>query len=595
MVAGRTFDFNCTIDEDEFKSEMARTSFRRAVLKVLHAMRVSRLGRRAKRSKEYLKRNRTFQLWDAPNNEEQTFVTAVMNSVPLMRRTSKLLRPLCDAAVLEDCTEVPDLAAEAIHECRVWTTRIAYRESKEAFESLSSEASKYKRKYESLQTQFHGVRGEYLKEVSALRDAMRVRGDPENAIWRENLDVTFFLDPMNLLQQPELDFALKVVSEKLKMIFETNPSVSKTVDFGQVDKLKDLAVSKEVTTLKEALEKKVAQVSDLQKELAQTQRRLSIESGASLRAAAAAFGESMSEPAGAETTPAAAVPDSQSKLSGGMVDILEDKISCMRESQRETEKALQQQYRVAEVLTLERDEREQALQESERVQKSLREQVAESAEGTRQLKEQLLESAAKQHRQAEQIQSLLAHNQSINENNGKLKKMVQRARTKTSLQDKSPTDNMEEVANYWYACSKHDDGTDSQPSTAVNAFSMPTSAPEASLIPDVEETVDADMDSTVNAGRDQGDTHATVSEYDSSMMTDGEATSIMPSAVPPPASAEQSATTAYDGGIEAGPDMSPNEFWHELLRILHDDDGTSFPVSPEISKASVRAKLQHAN
>lgn len=402
-------DFNETIMEEAFKEGMAKPSWKCAVAKLLTVMRLARSGRQKKHSKEYIKRNRSFAMWEQPSGEEEQFVSRVMTAPPLMRRTSRLLQPLCDASKCEDDPEISRLATEAIHKSRVWTARVAWRESMEASQSLRDEASQSRKKLEVLQAQFNGARADYLKELAALRDEVRFRGDPEAHISREGreFDVTFFFDPMQVLQPHELDFTLKAIAEKLKMIFETDPRVTKTIDLGQLEKLKELTVSTEVSKLKETLRQKTAQLTDLQKECRSLQSKQAALSSTSSQAAASV---------------------SSAPVHENIIQRLEERLGTLRETHEATEKALRQQYSRTEVLTLERDELSQALQQSEDEKQMLRADCSKSSNAIREL-EAKIDHAAKEHCDLRKsITELDEHNAELVVTNTKLRELVERLR-----------------------------------------------------------------------------------------------------------------------------------------------------------------------
>jgi len=227
---------------------------------------------------------------------EQDFIGQVLNSSHLMRKTNDLLQPFLqvtsrvigDAAITGSAggakpgsaTELACEAAQVIHQAKVCTARLVFKEIVEPLRKASKQA---KDKYDQLWKQYGSVRDEYLREVAMLREQSRVRADPELVLDGKWFDVACFLDPVHMLSPEEMDFALRVVSEKLKMIFETNPAVTQTVDFGQVKRLATIMESREVQKLKGALDKKVHEITALQKQLynESVQRRRSSNSGPS--------------------------------------------------------------------------------------------------------------------------------------------------------------------------------------------------------------------------------------------------------------------------------------------------------------------------
>jgi len=394
------------------KSE-ARVSFKAVVVKLMHMMRLMRTGRRRRKSVDYIKRNKSFGEWEAVTDPEAEFVGRVMTAIPLMRRTSKLVQAVCNNAPPSAESEVPDIAAEAIYQARMWTARIAYRESAEASARVRTEAEQWKGKYEALQSQFQTARHEFLTEVAALRDQVRVRGDPEGSVKNaQNFDVTFFFDPMHVLQPAELDFCLKVIAEKVKMIFEANPTVSNAPDFGQASKLKALEENKELGRLQQVLKRKNAEFMDLEREYNRLQKQCRVlETG---------MEHVLSESKQQQVEAAQSIP----KEAEEQICHLQDQVATLSESQQETKKALAEQYKLVETRTLERDEVNQAWRDCEEEWTTLKRSLKDTRKATALLEGDLQRSLAKEDHLSKQIEELRDNYDNLLETNSKLRQLV---------------------------------------------------------------------------------------------------------------------------------------------------------------------------
>ncbi|CAE7642304.1 unnamed protein product [Symbiodinium sp. CCMP2592] len=241
------------------------------VRKLVNVLRVLSLGRHHRRS--FHSSSARFagrRLSDPYSEGEQAFLAKVLSFVPLMARSGKLMLPF----LTEAGNKSGDLAATTIHQVKILTARAVW---KDLVEPLKEEIEKSKTRHTSLQEVFNETRSEYLREVAALRDEVRIRGDPEKAMGLGQMkDVMFFFEPMKTLQPHELQYCLEVVKEKLKMIFEENAAVTQTVNFGQVDRLKELLVNAEVAKHREILNRKTAEIMELERERRHLQRELAI-------------------------------------------------------------------------------------------------------------------------------------------------------------------------------------------------------------------------------------------------------------------------------------------------------------------------------
>ncbi|CAJ1406954.1 unnamed protein product [Effrenium voratum] len=245
------------------------------VLKLINVLRLLSLGRHRRRASSS-SRQAARRIAEPLTDAEEAFLGKVLSFVPLMARTSKLLRPFLDGECVDDIN-LRKLAARTIHQAKVMTTRTVW---KDLVEPLKEEINTSKHRHTNLQDQFNEARSEFLREIAALRDEARVRGDPAKMLEQSGQlkDVMFFFEPMKTLQPHELQYCLEVIKEKLKMIFEGNASVTQTVNFGQIERLKELLVSSEVAKQKDLLLKKAAEILELEKERRHLQRELAIAS-----------------------------------------------------------------------------------------------------------------------------------------------------------------------------------------------------------------------------------------------------------------------------------------------------------------------------
>lgn len=179
------------------------------------------------------------------SKEMQTFQGEVLSSPILMLRSAEA--QACMSDVIKD-PERLGVAVTALHAVKLHTIRTCWINHIRPWERKKD---KLKIECDSLRKQFQECRVSYLREVAMLRDQVRVRPDPNAGL--PALDITSYWSPEHMLSDEELEFMQNVISEKLKMIFDTNPSVTKTIDFGQVQNLKDRAENAEISALKQQL------------------------------------------------------------------------------------------------------------------------------------------------------------------------------------------------------------------------------------------------------------------------------------------------------------------------------------------------------
>lgn len=254
------------------KNAPRRQSLIRRTRKLLHVLRLLSVGRLGRRRASRRARQADRRFLESRTAEEAAFLGKVLSSAHVMAKGSQLLEPLCNGNDVISSEQI----VNTIHQAKVSALSVAWRDH---VLYLKDELEAAKHKYSSLQDQFNELRSTYLKEVAALRDDVRVRGDAERAIGHGKMkDVTFFFDPMKALQPHELNFALQVVDEKIRMIFEANPSVTPTINFGQIERLQDLRASSEVAKLKEQLRNKATDMHEIEKDRRNLQKELAIAS-----------------------------------------------------------------------------------------------------------------------------------------------------------------------------------------------------------------------------------------------------------------------------------------------------------------------------
>mmetsp|Transcript_52794 Transcript_52794/g.170384 ORF Transcript_52794/g.170384 Transcript_52794/m.170384 type:complete len:574 (-) Transcript_52794:250-1971(-) len=88
-----------------------------------------------------------------------------------------------------------------------------------------------------------------------LRDSQRSRSDPNPLGTDVRQDLKYFFDPMSAVLPHEQEIVYNIVREKLKMIFEKDPSQSQRVDLSQLESLTQAANNSEVE--REASDKRI--------------------------------------------------------------------------------------------------------------------------------------------------------------------------------------------------------------------------------------------------------------------------------------------------------------------------------------------------
>lgn len=304
-------------------------AMKHAVGKVLRAIRLMSLGRMRRRlsgltpagrkQEDRILGNGTGAVTGAAAEAQAAFLGRVLSSLPLMRGAYRMMQSFLSDDVARakapglalpstdagsgggpetvqsrvDLTLLSKLGAHTIHKVKVQTARTAWCVG---VEPALAEVDRLRKQLADLQKQFEESRSEYLREVSALRDGVRVRGDPRSIVGQlsRSTDVTFFYDPMHSLRPHEVDFALQAVNEKLSMLVETNPEVVTTFDIGQVKALLELSKNHEVQKLMGCLKARAAEVLELQNDRRRLQRELAAATSAARAGLNSAIGAVMS-------------------------------------------------------------------------------------------------------------------------------------------------------------------------------------------------------------------------------------------------------------------------------------------------------------
>lgn len=201
--------------------------------------------------------------------EEQSFIASVLVSLPLMMKATKsvwsLFRPLRDADMSPGVKASLTNAAQQLHLTKVHTARHCWQEH---IQPCRDKLQRVETLYSALKEQFNLVRSQYLKEVATLRDSARARADLA-AMHLTQQDVREFYDPVNSLTQEELDFAGKVITEKLKMILEAAPDMR--ANGTQVAALLLKSDTNEVQRLRAAMKQRVIETEELKRKVRELQ------------------------------------------------------------------------------------------------------------------------------------------------------------------------------------------------------------------------------------------------------------------------------------------------------------------------------------
>eukprot|EP00931_Biecheleriopsis_adriatica_P047957 TRINITY_DN27687_c0_g1_i1.p1 TRINITY_DN27687_c0_g1~~TRINITY_DN27687_c0_g1_i1.p1 ORF type:complete len:1440 (+),score=339.94 TRINITY_DN27687_c0_g1_i1:137-4456(+) len=230
--------------------------FRVAGLGVIVVLRFRAAGKR-RASEQALQKARVDDGKLVWSSEERAFHGQALNSVPLMLKTQEVVR-----FFLEDATVNNSISS--IHKVKSYAIRVCWREF---IKPLQEEVRKGKQEYALLKARFQEGRMSYLKEISSLRDHVRFRPDPTSGL--PPPDPTMFWGPEQMMTPDELEFMTKALQEMVKVIFDTNPNVTKTIDFGQMDRMKEKVESEAQESFKKQLAKANAKIRELEDEVSE--------------------------------------------------------------------------------------------------------------------------------------------------------------------------------------------------------------------------------------------------------------------------------------------------------------------------------------
>lgn len=207
----------------------------------------------------------------------QDFIGQVLRSVPLMVKSTNMMQKLHEPLFSDqplDRVGFVNLGAKMVHEVKMATAQTCWYDH---VRPLREEVQERKLRHKSIEEQYKEARSAYLEEVTTLRATQRpMRPDPESWLAIKQTDdpkdVKWFYEPTAYLSEDERKFALDVVKEKIKMIFEVNPEVAQQMDFGQVDNMLNRVESDELAQVRRVLKNKNAELQELKKVLKDTQK-----------------------------------------------------------------------------------------------------------------------------------------------------------------------------------------------------------------------------------------------------------------------------------------------------------------------------------
>eukprot|EP00930_Biecheleria_cincta_P067677 TRINITY_DN5443_c0_g3_i1.p1 TRINITY_DN5443_c0_g3~~TRINITY_DN5443_c0_g3_i1.p1 ORF type:complete len:910 (-),score=166.69 TRINITY_DN5443_c0_g3_i1:101-2776(-) len=258
-LSARLLDSPEFSDDDEEAAPVAvhdvcrhrQQRFRTAALCVLVVLRFRSAGRR--RASVISKRRLDMALSKKMDEDEAAFHQRALNSPGLMNRTVEFVRQLVESSLSEEAMNV---TVGILHKLKVATLRCCW---KQYLAPMNDMMAKDKKEYAMLKSKFQENRCSYLKEISALRDSTRKRANP-----LDGLDTTVFYGPENMTaSQEEMEYLQAAVVEMVKVVFDTNPSVQKTIDASQLERLRDCATTEATEVLQQELKKAQEEIREL--------------------------------------------------------------------------------------------------------------------------------------------------------------------------------------------------------------------------------------------------------------------------------------------------------------------------------------------
>jgi len=196
----------------------------------------------------------------------QQFIQQVLSSRDLMKDTTVFRRELLTPPLQGDDLDqqhLLNIATKVVHEVKVSTAHACWLEH---LTPARTELESVCKKHRNLDAKFKETRMMYLQEISLLRDQKRIRGDPGRDLSTQ--DVKWFYEPTKTLTEEEREYLLIVLHEKLKMMFDANPSVTRMYDFGQIDRILQETHSDELEKSRTVLGNMRDRVKVLEKQVA---------------------------------------------------------------------------------------------------------------------------------------------------------------------------------------------------------------------------------------------------------------------------------------------------------------------------------------
>lgn len=196
------------------------------------------------------------------NAPEKEFLGWVLSSLTLMSRSSATLESLRGSV-----SKLPDPADRAallehvstgLHNMKLSTARLCWADK---IQPVREEIERKTSAYERIKSKWEVARLQYLQEVSELRDQGRQRENPELTLAHRS----FFYDPIQSLSEVELEFASTVITEKLKMILESDANSPSASCVAQLDNMMNQVKDNRVVALEEAVQKKNSEIGELKK------------------------------------------------------------------------------------------------------------------------------------------------------------------------------------------------------------------------------------------------------------------------------------------------------------------------------------------
>eukprot|EP00931_Biecheleriopsis_adriatica_P055791 TRINITY_DN33060_c0_g1_i1.p1 TRINITY_DN33060_c0_g1~~TRINITY_DN33060_c0_g1_i1.p1 ORF type:complete len:1109 (-),score=223.88 TRINITY_DN33060_c0_g1_i1:35-3361(-) len=294
-----------------------------------------------------------------------------------------------------DSSRILALAVKAVHKAKWFALRTCW---KEFMQKQDEDLTMLRKHHGELQEQFEETRLEYLREVAALRDQIRVRSDFEFEIDRKGGDVVYFYDPAKALSAKESEYVLHTLKEKLQMLLERSADNGVSIDLGQLQKLQEMKEHKEVVELKRFVAKQSNELKDI-KRLVATMKQDSGDTGPASR--------------------------KRKEIQEQIILDLEDKVTDLRSdlfrSQDELKKTRSEATRREEGLRADLTELEGGLRDMQGEQQSLYTQIQAQSR-------QLEQAQQHQGEQSFQESKLLAELKASRQTNQGLRQIVRRVR-----------------------------------------------------------------------------------------------------------------------------------------------------------------------